>query len=136
MFLQILFSSFFRCFIFNFYFLQDLVCSIFFCFFILFIILFGWIHCTAISLSLTIYCTELESWMIITFMHGNFSMNKDLIWVVLAFCRNCFLRLPYGTITSTLFAVSGLLISIVTILHSTNIVDRLAHDLLRRKFYW
>ncbi|CAG2170052.1 unnamed protein product, partial [Oppiella nova] len=51
-------------------------------------------------------------------------------------CRSCFLRLPYGTITSTLLAAFGLIMSIVSILHSTSIADRLTHDLIRRKYYW
>ncbi|XP_054154221.1 proteolipid protein DM beta-like [Oppia nitens] len=51
-------------------------------------------------------------------------------------CRSCFLRLPYGTITSTILGAFGLIMAIISILHSTTIADRLTHDLIRRKYYW
>lgn len=53
---------------------------------------------------------------------------------ILACFRGCLLRIPYGTIISTLISTCGLVIGLAALFDATTILERLTHDLLSRNY--
>lgn len=52
-------------------------------------------------------------------------------------CCKCFLfRLPYGTITASLMAVCGMIVSGCSIAKATKISEKMFFDLLQRNYLW
>ncbi|KAI1287611.1 hypothetical protein HDE_09908 [Halotydeus destructor] len=52
------------------------------------------------------------------------------------FKQCCILKIPYGTITASLMATCGLVISTLALMHSTSITHRIFYELLHRNLLW
>lgn len=71
---------------------------------------------------------------IFNYINEQFFLYFTLTAFILACFRGCLLRIPYATVLSTLISTCGLIIGLATLYDATSILERLAHDLLRKNY--